>query len=187
GIMLRGFHSKSRSSTASSTAATGEAKVADMPAAAPATRSVFRSAAVSSKNWATRDPKAPPVMMIGPSAPNGPPLPIEMAPARAMGPTRQGAVKPPRAAAPRGSARARMPTPRPPRRRGRAHELAKRAHQRGPGRAQLGAMSERQAQQQPVPARGEPHQDPAAVARAARAAHQPVRLHAIDQLDGAVM
>src|SRR5437016_7149454 len=68
--MLRGFHSKSRSSTASSTAATGEAKVADMPAAAPATRSVFRSAAVSSKNWATRDPKAPPVMMIGPSAPN---------------------------------------------------------------------------------------------------------------------
>jgi len=76
--MLRGFHSKSRSSTASSTAATGEAKVADMPAAAPATRSVFRSAAVSSKNWATRDPKAPPVMMIGPSAPNGPPLPIEI-------------------------------------------------------------------------------------------------------------
>src|SRR5438876_54908 len=104
-----------------------------------------------------------------------------------MGTTRQVVVKSPRAAAPRGSARARMPTPRPPRRRGRAHELAKRAHQRGPGRAQLGAMSERQAQQQPVPARGEPHQDPAAVARAARAAHQPVRLHAIDQLDGAVM
>ena len=48
-------------------------------------------------------------------------------------------------------------------------------------------MSERQAQQQPVPARGEPHQDPAAVARAARAPHQPARRHAIDQLDRAVM
>ena len=91
--MLRGFHSKSRSSTASSTAATGEAKVADMPAAAPATRSVFRSAAVSSKNWATRDPKAPPVMMIGPSAPNGPPLPIEMAAERGLRTARRGSTR----------------------------------------------------------------------------------------------
>ena len=50
-----------------------------MPPAAPATRSVFRSALVSFRNCATIEPKAPPVMMIGPSAPNGPPLPIEMA------------------------------------------------------------------------------------------------------------
>jgi hypothetical protein len=41
--MLRGFHSNSSSSTASSMAAIGVPKVADMPAAAPATRSVLRS------------------------------------------------------------------------------------------------------------------------------------------------
>ena len=46
GIALRGFHSNSSSSTASSTAAIGVANVADIPAAAPATSSVFRSAAV---------------------------------------------------------------------------------------------------------------------------------------------
>ena len=34
-MKLRGFHSKSSSSTASSTAAIGEAKIADIPAAAP--------------------------------------------------------------------------------------------------------------------------------------------------------
>ena len=78
-MRLRGFHSKSSSSTASSVADTGEANVADMPPAAPATRSVFRSAALSRKSWATSDPTAPPVMMIGPSAPNGPPEPMEIA------------------------------------------------------------------------------------------------------------
>ena len=46
GMTLRGFHSKRSSSTASSTAATGDANVADMPAAAPATSSVLRSALV---------------------------------------------------------------------------------------------------------------------------------------------
>ena len=46
GTTLRGFHSKSSSSTARRTAATGDAKVADIPAAAPATSNVFRSALV---------------------------------------------------------------------------------------------------------------------------------------------
>ena len=46
GMKLRGFHSNNSNSTASRTAATGAANVADMPAAAPATSSVFRSAAV---------------------------------------------------------------------------------------------------------------------------------------------
>src|SRR4029079_5032036 len=78
GIMLRGFHSKSSSSTASSTDATGAAKVADMPAAAPATSSLLRSVLVRWKNCAMSDPIAPPVMMIGPSAPNGPPDPMEI-------------------------------------------------------------------------------------------------------------
>src|SRR3954454_10196785 len=79
GITLRGFHSNSSSSTASITDATGAAKVADMPAAAPDTSSVLRSVLVRWKNCATSDPNAPPVMMIGPSAPNGPPDPIEIA------------------------------------------------------------------------------------------------------------
>jgi len=46
GMALRGFHSKRSNSTASSTAESGAANVADMPAAAPATGSVFRSALV---------------------------------------------------------------------------------------------------------------------------------------------
>ncbi len=50
-----------------------------MPAAAPATSRVLRSAALSWKHWANSEPMAPPVMMIGPSAPNGPPLPMEIA------------------------------------------------------------------------------------------------------------
>src|SRR6185437_2369987 len=79
GRMLRGFHSNSSSSTARTTEATGAANVADMPAAAPATSSVLRSDAVRWKNCAISDPNAPPVMMIGPSAPNGPPDPIEIA------------------------------------------------------------------------------------------------------------
>ena len=79
GMKLRGFHSKSSSSTASSTAAIGVAKIADMPAAAPATSSVLRSADERWKSCAKSEPNAPPVMMIGPSAPNGPPVPMEMA------------------------------------------------------------------------------------------------------------
>ena len=78
-MKLRGFHSKSSSSTASKVAAMGDAKTAAMPAAAPATRRVLRSAAERWKSWAKREPSAPPVMMIGPSAPKGPPVPIEMA------------------------------------------------------------------------------------------------------------
>ncbi len=76
--MLRGRHSNSSNSTASSSAATGVPNTAVMPAAAPATSSVLRSAAVSLKHCASSEPIAPPVMMIGPSAPNGPPLPITM-------------------------------------------------------------------------------------------------------------
>ena len=46
GTKLRGFHSNSSSSTASSIAANGVPKIAVMPAAAPATSSVLRSAAL---------------------------------------------------------------------------------------------------------------------------------------------
>ncbi len=78
-MALRGFHSNSSSSTPINTEASGAAKVADMPAAAPATSNVLRSMLVKWKNCAIIDPKAPPVMMIGPSAPNGPPEPMEIA------------------------------------------------------------------------------------------------------------
>ena len=57
----------------------GVANVADMPAAAPATSRAFRSAAVRWKSCAISEPIEPPVMMIGPSAPNGPPDPMEIA------------------------------------------------------------------------------------------------------------
>ena len=50
-----------------------------MPAAAPAASSVLRSSAVTRRSCPTSEPSAPPVAMIGPSAPNGPPVPIEMA------------------------------------------------------------------------------------------------------------
>ncbi len=50
-----------------------------MPAEAPATSRVLRSAALMLKHCANSEPMAPPVMMIGPSAPNGPPVPIEIA------------------------------------------------------------------------------------------------------------
>ncbi len=75
----RGRSSKSSNSTASSTAETGLPKVAAIPAAAPAASNVLRSEAVVWRSWPTSDPSAPPVAMIGPSAPNGPPVPMEMA------------------------------------------------------------------------------------------------------------
>jgi hypothetical protein len=95
-MKLRGFHSNSSNSTASSAAATGEPKVADMPAAAPATSSVLRSALVRWNSWAISEPSAPPVMMIGPSAPNGPPEPMEMAEETGLSSATLGSMRLPR-------------------------------------------------------------------------------------------
>jgi hypothetical protein len=50
-----------------------------MPAAAPAASRVLRSSALVRIHWPSTEPTAPPVAMIGPSAPNGPPVPIEIA------------------------------------------------------------------------------------------------------------
>jgi len=77
GTSERGRYSKRRSSIARRTAATGDPNVADIPAAAPAARSVFRSSAVMRRSCPMSEPSAPPVAMIGPSAPKGPPVPIE--------------------------------------------------------------------------------------------------------------
>ena len=67
-----------------------------MPAAAPATSSVLRSAAVSRKSCAIIEPNAPPVMMIGPSAPKGPPDPIEMADEIGFNSATRGSIRLPR-------------------------------------------------------------------------------------------
>ena len=72
----RGLNSKASSSTPNSVAATGVPNTALIPAAAPATSRARRWAAVSRKSWPTIEPTAPPVRMIGPSAPNGPPVPM---------------------------------------------------------------------------------------------------------------
>ena len=66
GTKLRGFHSNSSSSTASMIEANGVPKMPVMPAAAPATSSVLRSAALKWNSCANSEPIAPPVMMIGP-------------------------------------------------------------------------------------------------------------------------
>ena len=74
-----GENSNSRSSIASTTAAKGVPNVAAMPAAAPHASRIFRSLAETWITWPTSEPIAPPVTMIGPSAPNGPPVPIATA------------------------------------------------------------------------------------------------------------
>src|SRR5579871_3682074 len=79
GIRLLGFHSNRRSSTPNRTAANGALNVAAIPPAAPATRRTLRSAADRWRVCPNAEPRDPPVMMIGPSAPNGPPDPIDIA------------------------------------------------------------------------------------------------------------
>ncbi len=79
GMKLRGVHSKRSSSTAIIIAAIGVPNTVVMPAAAPATSSVLRSPSVTGSACPMSEPIAPPVMMIGPSAPNGPPVPMETA------------------------------------------------------------------------------------------------------------
>ena len=64
---------------ANMTAASGLPKMAAMPEQAPAARIIFRSAEEICMSWPVREPNAPPVAMMGPSAPKGPPVPIEIA------------------------------------------------------------------------------------------------------------
>ena len=79
GTNARAENSNSSSSIARITAANGVPKVAAIPAAAPHARRIFRSAGETWTTWPRSDPSAPPVTMIGPSAPNGPPVPIATA------------------------------------------------------------------------------------------------------------
>ncbi len=93
GISERGPSSKRSSSTASSAAATGLPKVAVMPAAAPAASRILRSSAVVSSSCPTSEPSAPPVAMIGPSAPNGPPVPMAIAAERGFNQVMRGGMR----------------------------------------------------------------------------------------------
>ena len=79
GTNARVENSNSSSSMASTTAASGAPKVAAMPAAAPAARRILRSDGETRITWPSSEPSAPPVTMIGPSAPNGAPVPMAIA------------------------------------------------------------------------------------------------------------
>jgi len=93
GMNARGENSKSSSSMASMTEARGAPKVADMPAAAPLARRIFRSEGETSITWPRSEPIEPPVTMIGPSAPNGPPVPMAMAAERGLAMAVRGAMR----------------------------------------------------------------------------------------------
>ncbi len=64
-----------------------------MPAAAPAASSVLRSSAVTVRSCPTREPSAPPVAMIGPSAPKGPPVPMAIAAERGLRNVMRGGMR----------------------------------------------------------------------------------------------
>ena len=79
GIIDLGENSKSNNSIAKNIAAIGLPKIAAIPAVAPAANKIFLSLGEIFNNWPKVEPKAPPVAMIGPSAPKGPPEPIDIA------------------------------------------------------------------------------------------------------------
>lgn len=79
GKIAFGENSKSNNSIARKTAAIGVPNMDDIPAVAPAARITFRSLGVILNNWPMVEPNAPPVAIIGPSAPKGPPEPMAMA------------------------------------------------------------------------------------------------------------
>ncbi len=93
GTKARVENSNSSSSMASTTEASGAPKVADMPAAAPQASRILRSAGETWSTWPTSDPSAPPVTMIGPSAPNGPPVPMAIAADSGLASAARGAIR----------------------------------------------------------------------------------------------
>lgn len=79
GMKLFGENSNNNNSIARRMAANGVPKIAVIPAVAPDARRIFRSCAVVWSVCPQNDPRAPPVAIMGPSAPKGPPVPIEIA------------------------------------------------------------------------------------------------------------
>ena len=93
GTKARAENSKSSSSMASITEARGAPKVAAIPAAAPLASRILRSEGETSMTWPTREPSDPPVTMIGPSAPNGPPVPMATAADSGLATAVRGAMR----------------------------------------------------------------------------------------------
>src|SRR5690606_36040638 len=79
GMNARVENSNKRSWVARTMEATGAPNVAAIPPAAPQAKRIFLSDGDTLSNWPRSDPSDPPVTMIGPSAPNGPPLPMAVA------------------------------------------------------------------------------------------------------------
>src|SRR6185312_2905503 len=79
GRMLFGENANRNNSLAKKTPAIGVPNMAAIPAVAPAANNTFRSFDVILNICPIVDPSAPPVAIIGPSAPKGPPVPIAMA------------------------------------------------------------------------------------------------------------
>src|SRR5438105_1477384 len=93
GTKARAENSNSNSSIARMTAASGVPNVAAIPAAAPHASKIFRS---DGDTWITcpiKEPSAPPVTMMGPSAPNGPPVPIAIAVERGFAIAARGDIR----------------------------------------------------------------------------------------------
>ena len=78
---------------ARTTAAKGVPNVAAIPAAAPDASRILRSAGETGSTWPSNDPMAPPVTMIGPSAPNGPPVPMATAADNGLATAARGAMR----------------------------------------------------------------------------------------------
>ena len=78
---------------ASTTEASGAPKVAAIPAAAPEASRILRSLGDTRTTWPRREPIAPPVTMIGPSAPNGPPVPMAIAAERGLASAVRGEIR----------------------------------------------------------------------------------------------
>lgn len=93
GMSDRALRSNNKSSMDRRTAATGAANTAAIPAAAPAARSVLRSSDVTWASRPTNEPSAPPVAMMGPSAPNGPPVPIATADDTGLSQVMRGGIR----------------------------------------------------------------------------------------------
>ena len=93
GSSARVENSNRSSSTASTTAAIGAPKVAAMPAAAPLASRIFRSDGETGRSCPRSEPAAPPVTMIGPSAPKGPPVPMASAAEMGLATATRGAMR----------------------------------------------------------------------------------------------
>ena len=96
GRKVRALISGRISSSAKSTAPRGVLKVAEMPAEAPAARSVMRCQDGRCENCAMADPMAEPICTMGPSRPTVAPEPMDKAEAMVFTTATRGRIFPSR-------------------------------------------------------------------------------------------